>query len=344
MVECVGRLAVALAAINLMLAPAAAAQGSQPAPATEDIVYAGGVIRLVNKASAPDLREGEVRAWVRSAAQAVAGYFGRFPVPLVEVTVETAKGTLPRTGSARGQPTPRILIELNHRTTAADLARDSVLVHEMVHLAIPDHAARHVWLHEGIATYLEHVARARAGHISAAELWAEFMAEMPDGLPEPRDRGGLDNTPSPARRYWGGAIFSLVADIEIRKATGNRRGLQDGLRAINRSGGNLTHGWEVERTLALADGGTGTASAQRDVSHGGRAARASEPAGVMERARHPKGARSHRVQRRSTTGRGPPRHYRGPGAARPRSRPAARARGCRDGRVIPPSGIKIVWP
>jgi len=30
--------------------------------------------------------------------------------------------------------------------------------------------------------------------------------------------------------YWGGALFCLQADLEVRKRTGNAKGLQDALR------------------------------------------------------------------------------------------------------------------
>ena len=58
---------------------------------------------------------------------------------------------------------------------------------------------------------------------------------MPKGLPAAGDRG-LDYTPTWGRTYWGGALFCLLADIDIRKRTSNRFGLQDALRAIVAAG------------------------------------------------------------------------------------------------------------
>ena len=52
-------------------------------------------------------------------------------------------------------------------------------------------------------------------------------------------------------------MFCLIADVEIRKATGNQLGLQDALRAVQRDGGNLSRVWTLERTLKVADGSTG---------------------------------------------------------------------------------------
>jgi len=44
----------------------------------------------------------------------------------------------------------------------------------------------------------------------------------------------------------------------LRRRTGNRRGLQDALRAIVAAGGNVGRTWPVERVLSTADAGTGT--------------------------------------------------------------------------------------
>jgi predicted metalloprotease with PDZ domain len=54
---------------------------------------------------------------------------------------------------------------------------------------------------------------------------------MPQGLPQDGDRG-LDLTPTWGRTYWGGAIFCMLADIEIRKLTDNQKSLRDALRGV----------------------------------------------------------------------------------------------------------------
>ena len=58
--------------------------------------------------------------------------------------------------------------------------------------------------------------------------------------------------------YWGGALYYLLADVRIRERTGNRFGLQDGLRAIVAQGGSVEVAWDVRRTMAIADKATGT--------------------------------------------------------------------------------------
>ena len=69
---------------------------------------------------------------------------------------------------------------------------------------------------------------------------------------------GLDVTDTWGRRYWGGALFWFVADVEIRKRTGNTRSLDDAVLAVNRSGGNAGQAaQDLDRVLGMGDGGTG---------------------------------------------------------------------------------------
>src|ERR1700691_4058468 len=74
---------------------------------------------------------------------------------------------------------------------------------------------------------------------------------------QPLVAGRLDNTHTWGRTYWGGALFCLMADIEIHQRTNNRYGLQDALRGIVRAGGNMEHDWPLVRALKAGDEATG---------------------------------------------------------------------------------------
>jgi hypothetical protein len=111
------------------------------------------------------------------------------------------------------------------------LRKDWILVHEMVHLAMADVPESQRWLLEGLATYVESIARAQRGHLSEEFVWNGFINRMPQGLPKYGDRG-LDRTPTWGRTYWGGAIFCMLADIEIRKLSENKLSLRDALRGV----------------------------------------------------------------------------------------------------------------
>ena len=107
------------------------------------------------------------QAWVRRSAAAVAGYFGRFPVPQVEVLIVPEAGAGVLGGASFGEPEALLRLRVGRATTQAQFSADWVLVHEMIHLAIPRLPRAHNWLHEGLATYLEALVRGRAGLLPA---------------------------------------------------------------------------------------------------------------------------------------------------------------------------------
>jgi regulation of enolase protein 1 (concanavalin A-like superfamily) len=49
-----------------------------------------------------------------------------------------------------------------------------------------------------------------------------------------------------------------VADVQIRVATHNQKGLQDALRGIVTAGGTIDHDWPLSRALDIGDAVTGT--------------------------------------------------------------------------------------
>jgi hypothetical protein len=49
-----------------------------------------------------------------------------------------------------------------------------------------------------------------------------------------------------------------VADVEIRRETGNRKGLEDALRGIVDAGGTIDKEWPLEKAFGVGDRATGT--------------------------------------------------------------------------------------
>lgn len=196
------------------------------------------------------------RTWVRTSADAVARYFGRFPVPKVELLLVPEDGSGVRGGVTYDEPSLLIRIRLGRDTTEVQFIDDWVLVHEMVHVAIPRIPRSQNWLHEGIATYVESVARGRVGLVAPATVWRGWASEMPQGQPKAGD-SGLDHTPTWGRTYWGGAMFCLLADVELLKRSAQRLGLQHALQGVLAAGGHYGVEWSVERILTTADAAVG---------------------------------------------------------------------------------------
>jgi hypothetical protein len=203
------------------------------------------------------LSQAELIQWVKSAAEAVATYYGRYPVPRVQVRIIPVDGSGVRHGQTFGYDGGLIKIRVGKQTQAAELASDWMLTHEMVHLSFPSMADEHHWIEEGIAVYVEPIARIQAKQMNAEQMWADLLRDMPKGLPQDGDRG-LDHTHTWGRTYWGGALFCFAADVEIRKQTRNKKGLQDALRGILDAGGDITRDWELTAALKIGDRATGT--------------------------------------------------------------------------------------
>jgi hypothetical protein len=198
----------------------------------------------------------DLLAWVRSAAESVATYYRHFPLPHILIRITPFEGSGVRHGTTFGEGGGRIRIHVGTGTTQEALKSDWMLTHEMVHLAFPSVPDAHHWIEEGIATYVEPIARVRAKHMEASEMWFELVRDLHQGLPAEGDRG-LDHTHTWGRTYWGGALFCFLADLEIHQKTKNQKGLEDALRGILAAGGDIRQDWDLEKALSAGDRATG---------------------------------------------------------------------------------------
>lgn len=229
---------------------------SRKAGSEVDVINVGGAsIRIEMARDLPVPREAVVE-WVRRGAVAVTTYLGKFPVKHLIVTIYGGGEEPVGGGVTHGASS--IEVRLGRSARVSDLNEDWVMTHEMFHLAFPTLNRRYLWMMEGLSDYLEPIARAQAGQWSAQDAWREFVDGLPQGLPEPRE-GGLDNSSRRERIYWGGNIYWLLADVQIRAQTDNRHGVDDAIRAILAEGGNGGAEWTIERVLAVGDKATGTA-------------------------------------------------------------------------------------
>jgi hypothetical protein len=208
-----------------------------------------------------DLPPAQILPWIERATHAIVIYYGRFPLPrarILIVPVAGRSGILQGTtwGNMRGFP-GFTRIRLGEHTTQRDLAEDWTMTHELVHMAYPSLPDDQHWMEEGLATYIEPIARVQAGELKPASVWRDMLDGMPKGEPAPGDEG-MDNTHTWGRTYWGGALFCLIADVEIRRQTHNRKGLRDAMRAILAAGGTIDHDWPLMQALEIGDTATGT--------------------------------------------------------------------------------------
>jgi len=201
--------------------------------------------------------DASIERWVESSAKSIAGYFGKFPLSHALVLVLPRGGDDVGFGRTSGGGGATIVVFVGPSTTESSFEKDWVLVHEMVHLSAPLLNLRHRWLREGLATYIEPIARARLGKLSAKRVWKDLLENLAEGLPKDGDQG-LDNTPTWGRTYWGGALFCLMADLAIRERTKNAKSIDDALRGVLSLGGDASVTWTIDRFVTEADKATGT--------------------------------------------------------------------------------------
>lgn len=228
---------------------------------TDDIKVGASTLQVDFAEGPLDLPMPVILAHVAAAAGAVATYYGRFPVArarILIIPVEGRHGVLQGTtwGDMRGWPA-FTRIRIGQHTTTADLADDWTTTHELVHSAFPSMPDEQHWIEEGLATYVEPIARVMTGELKPEKIWGDMMRDMHQGEPAAGDQG-VDHTHTWGRTYWGGAMFCLAADVEIRRETHNRKGLQDALRAIVDAGGTIDHDWDLPKALAVGDQATRT--------------------------------------------------------------------------------------
>ena len=222
----------------------------------KEVTVPGGTLDVEFTSPPSPVLEKVTAKWIQNSARAVASYYGTFTVHHAILRITPVDGHEVSGGQAFGYQGALVKISVGRQATDADLADDWQLTHEMLHLGFPNVPDRYLWIEEGLATYVEPIARCRVGLITPERVWGDLVDGLPQGEPEAGDRG-LDYTHTWGRTYWGGALFCLRADVEIRRRTGNRYGLEHVLRAIHAAGGTIDQSWTLDRAIAVGDTGTG---------------------------------------------------------------------------------------
>lgn len=204
-----------------------------------------GVLRLAILEGISETGRAEIADWVRRTAEAESNYWHGFTAPqllLGLVPTATKRGVgFGRTEAAGGAT---VMVEIGADVDQRRLFNDWVLVHELIHTAMPYVRGRATWFMEGAATYIEPIIRARAGWKTEEVVWKEWVDNMPQGI-DAFSRG-LVNA-SGRENYWSGALFMLMADLGIRRDTNGEKGLEDCL------GGSMWSGYEGSRNVRLPE-------------------------------------------------------------------------------------------
>ena len=143
-----------------------------------------GTSTLQNRLSAGkcplDLPRDQIVKRIQVAAQAITIYYGRFPVPrarILVIPVAGRHGVLQGTTWGDRDGFPAFLrLRIGESTTPEELASDWIITHELVHTALPSLPDDQHWLEEGLASYIEPIARVQAGQLTAATIWVGYAS------------------------------------------------------------------------------------------------------------------------------------------------------------------------
>ncbi len=240
-----------VAPVSIPYAPVYASK-PKSGDATRRIKVNGGVIDVYFSPDQFDLPEEALVNWISLSAKAVASYYGRFPVPRLSVYLRDREGSRVGYGSTHPAEIPYIQVNIGRRITKDTLDDDWVMTHEMTHLGFPSINGSYSWIEEGLATYIEPLARARIGTSTKEEFWHDLLRHLPRDLPN-YGKNGMEEASNFSEIYWGGALFWLVADVEVRKQTNNRRGLEEVLQHVISRGGTITSDWDLKELLNECD-------------------------------------------------------------------------------------------
>ncbi len=234
-----------------------AAQPAFSSQNTLELELGGSKVHIRMHEGADHARRDLIQRWINKSAEAVVTYYGKFPVPELLIDVSQFPGAGVRGGRMiPDKHMPRVHAAVGKQADEKSLLiNDWVMVHEIIHNALPSLGQRGSWLMEGVSVYVESIARVMAGHLKETDIWPPFVKMMPRGWPANGEPGFASNG-SWAARYWGGAAFCLACDVAMLRQSDGKIGLRTALRGINAITDARTF-MPVEEVFALGDQVTG---------------------------------------------------------------------------------------
>ncbi len=172
-----------------------------------------------------DAEQAKLREWVSTVAEHVADTIAPYPFDVHIHFYRTAGATpVPWANTIRSGH-QGVNVHVDPHYTRADLLSDWTLYHELAHLFLPFLGRQQSWFAEGFASYMQYQLMHSAGVMSTDSMWAQYRAKIERAarrydMPE---RNFIEAAQVlRARRdyptaYWGGAVYLLRVDAELRR-------------------------------------------------------------------------------------------------------------------------------
>jgi hypothetical protein len=186
------------------------------------------------------MKDAALCEWLRRTAEEVRTVRRGFPYPRATVLVYPVprRTTADVFGMVMWSSPPSIALLVGQDAEPSSFRDDWVALHELLHLTHPAIVPRAPWITEGLATYYTEVARARSGRQTQEQAWQGLVQGFALGKSQAAGRTMQEmiNENAPPGIYWVGAFFALRLDVELRRVTGNARGLEDVLELLATQG------------------------------------------------------------------------------------------------------------
>lgn len=200
----------------------------------------GGTVRVAMLGGIDTANRAKLLRWMQHALAAASSAHGELPLPQAQVVLRPVAlrgGRAVGFGqSLRGQGNA-VHIQVDPKATPDQLDADWTAVHEFAHWAHPYLGDDGAWLAEGLASYWQNTLRARAGLLTPLAAWQQLDAGFARGRGASNDQLSLAQLSSAMQRerayyavYWSGAAYWLQLDVDLRKTSGGRFGIEEALR------------------------------------------------------------------------------------------------------------------
>jgi len=167
-----------------------------------------------------------IRRWLTTAAETVAGLYGDFPTPSMQVVVVPYPGGGDPVyfGMALRGGGPAVQLLISGAAQDREFPGEWVTIHEFLHHGMPFVQHADAWMSEGFVTYYTEVLRARAGLRTQLTSWDALLSGFArgsrsgDGMTLAEESAQMHENHAYQRVYWGGAAIALLLDVALREA------------------------------------------------------------------------------------------------------------------------------
>jgi hypothetical protein len=212
-----------------------------------------------------------IRRWLTTAAETVAGLYGDFPTPSMQVVVVPYPGGGDPVyfGMALRGGGPAVQLLISGAAEDHEFPGEWVTIHEFLHHGMPFVQHIDAWMSEGFVTYYTEVLRARAGLRTQLTSWDALLAGFArggrsgSGVTLAEESTQMHENHAYQRVYWGGAAIALLLDVALREAGSS---LDAAMRHLDTCCADARHIWRADDILGEWDRWLGRGATVRSVA------------------------------------------------------------------------------